>query len=254
DITLRRELEAKLREAQKIEYLGTLSAGIAHEFNNIMAVIMGYAELALGDIADPTALNSQLNEIINAAIMARNLVRQILVFSRQIEIEKEPIDLGEELLKTIEFIKHTLPKIIEVEVDLAPDLYKINGSGDLIKQIISNLASNARDAMPLGGKLILKVNNINLDEDFCKTRPGLSPGPHVTLRVTDTGQGMDQHTLRQMYDPFFTTKEIGKGTGLGLAVVHGIVKSHGGYISCQSQPGQGTKFEVFLPALAAPDC
>lgn len=250
DITLRRELEAKIREAQKIEYLGTLSAGIAHEFNNIMAVIMGYAELALGDIADPTALNSQLNEIINAAMRARNLVRQILIFSRQIEIEKEPIDLGEELLRTIEFIKHTLPGMIEVEVNLAPDLYKINGSENLIKQIMSNLASNARDAMPLGGKLILEASNINLDEDFCKTRPGLSPGLHVVLRVTDTGQGMDQHTLRQIYDPFFTTKEIGKGTGLGLATVHGIVKSHGGYISCQSQPGQGTKFEVFLPALA----
>jgi PAS domain S-box-containing protein len=251
DITERKKLEAQLREAQKMQSLGTLSGGIAHEFNNILAVIMGYAELALADTAEFKSAAPQLKRIVQAVKRARDLVRQILTFSRQMETEMKPLNLGLEVQQIIELLKRTLPRTIHIEAKLAPELNMIRGNANQIEQVLINLASNARDAMPQGGNLLFETSNVEVDEELARRRPGLRPGSYVLLRVSDTGQGMDQSVLEQAFDPCFTTKEVGKGTGLGLSTVHGIVQFHGGHIYCHSRPGQGTVVEIHLPALPA---
>lgn len=249
EITERRKLEAQLRQSQKMESLGTLAGGIAHEFNNILSVIMGYAELAQVEANESEDVTPHLSTIIDAAHKARGLVRQILAFSHQGLAEFKPLDLGGELNQAAELLQQTLHGMIDVEIKVGPDLKMIMGNANQIEQMVLNLASNARDAMPQGGKLVLEASNIELSTDFRQGHPEIPPGPYVLLQVSDTGHGMDQRVLEQIYDPFFTTKEVGKGTGLGLSTVHGLVKLHGGHISCQSEPGQGTTFSIYFPAL-----
>ncbi len=253
DIAERKRLESQLRESQKMESLGTLSGGIAHEFNNILAVIMGYAELALEDSAKLPSLTPRLAMILDATQKAQDLVRQILTFSRQVVAELKPLDLDREVRQAAELFRQTLPRMISVEVNLAPGVKLVNGNPNQIQQIMLNLASNARDAMPLGGSLTLETARVELDEELCRERPGLEPGLYVLLRVSDNGRGMGQHTLEQAFDPFFTTKEVGKGTGLGLSTVHGLVQLHQGHIFCDSVLEKGTTFEIYLPALTGPE-
>ena len=239
----RERLSMQLQQAQKMEAIGTLAGGIAHDFNNILAVIMGYAELILSTPDNVSSNMSYINQIIQASQKARDLVRQILTFSRKMQADLQPLDLNQKILHAISILERTIPKMVEISTDLDPELPPINADPVQIEQVLINLASNAADAMPEGGSLVFKT------AESCKEIPGL-PGPgndYVLLEVKDSGDGMDPDTMEKIFDPFFTTKEVGKGTGLGLSTVFGIIKEHQGHIACQSRPGQGASFFIRLP-------
>ncbi|KIX15786.1 PAS domain S-box protein [Dethiosulfatarculus sandiegensis] len=246
-------LESQLRQAQKMEAVGTLAGGIAHDFNNILTTISGYSELALDDATRGKATPLELNQILKAADRAKELIQQIMVFSRKAAFEPRPVNLNQLIRDAVSIIKRTIPKMISVEENLAKDLYLTNGDATRLEQVILNLASNAKDAMPQGGRLIIETENVNLDNEFVAGHLGVKPGDYIQLTVSDTGMGMDKETLDHIFEPFYTTKEVGKGTGLGLASVYGIVKSHQGYTSCYSEPKRGASFKIFLPALRETD-
>jgi PAS domain S-box-containing protein len=250
DITERKELETQLRQAQKMEAIGTLAGGIAHDFNNLLQAISGYTQLLLWGKSGNDPGTHELKEIERAAGRAAALIRQLLAFSRKVEGERRPVDLNREIMDIEKVLRRTIPKMIDIEISLSQDLRSVQADPIQMEQILLNLGSNAADAMPEGGKLILETGNASLDEEYCRNHLGAVPGEYVLLKVTDTGHGMDQKTLQHIFEPFFTTKEIGKGTGLGLASVYGIVKSHGGYIMCYSEKGHGTTFSIYLPAIA----
>ncbi|ADK86406.1 PAS/PAC sensor hybrid histidine kinase [Desulfarculus baarsii DSM 2075] len=245
----KRLLEEQLRQSQKMEALGTLAGGIAHDFNNILGAVMGYGELALSRAARGRDCAGEISQVLYAADRAKSLVRQILTFSRKVESRPRPMDLNSDVKRCVELLRNLIPKMIHIELDLAPDLALVSADSNQIEQVLINLGVNAADAMPGGGRLAIATRNLDVDQDFCQGRPDLSPGPYVLLEVTDSGQGMDQQTLDHIFDPFFTTKEVGHGTGLGLSTAYGIVKGHGGRIACRSAPGQGATFRVYLPAL-----
>ncbi len=249
DITRTKALEAEFRQAQKMEAIGTLAGGIAHDFNNLLQVISGYAQLLLWgkSIMDPG--HQEVLEIQKAVERAAQLIRQLLTFSRKMEGKRRPLDLNREILEAEKILKRAIPKMITIELHLGSRLDAVNADPVQIEQILLNLGSNAADAMPDGGRLNLGTRNASLDEEFCRHHLGAKPGNYVLLTVADTGQGMDRETVQHIFEPFFTTKGIGKGTGLGLASVYGIVKSHGGYILCESEVGQGTIFKIYLPAV-----
>jgi PAS domain S-box-containing protein len=250
DITERKELETQLRQAQKMEAIGTLAGGIAHDFNNLLQAISGYTQLLLWGKSGNDPGTHELKEIERAAGRAASLIRQLLAFSRKVEGERRPVNLNREIMDIEKVLRRTIPKMIDIEISLSQDLRTVHADPIQMEQILLNLGSNAADAMPEGGKLILETGNASLDEDYCRNHLGAVPGEYVLLKVTDTGHGMDQKTLQHIFEPFFTTKEIGKGTGLGLGSVYGIVKSHGGYIMCYSEKGHGTTFNIYLPAIA----
>jgi len=177
------------------------------------------------------------------------LIKRLMIFSRRIESELGPLNLNQEILQMAELLKRTLPKMINIEVRLADDLRTIKADSVQLEQIMANIGINARDAMPEGGHLVLATENVSLDEHFPSTHVGATPGQFVRLTITDTGHGMDKQTLSRIFEPFFTTKQDGKGTGLGLAMVYGIVKSHKGYITCESECGQGTTFSIYFPVV-----
>ncbi len=241
------KLEDKLLQSQKMEALGTLAGGVAHDFNNLLAAILGYSELALDSVKEGEDCAEDLEQLIKSAERGRELVRQILTFSRKMQVELQPLDLNKEVKRVSEILKHALPKMIEIKIKLDPDLQAIAADQTQIEQVLLNLGSNAADAMPQGGTLRIETSNVVLDEQYCRRHAEVSPGPYVLLEVADTGSGMDENTLVQIFDPFFTTKDVGKGTGLGLSTVFGIIKEHGGAISCMSEIGQGTVFKMFLP-------
>jgi two-component system cell cycle sensor histidine kinase/response regulator CckA len=242
------KLEAQLRQAQKMEAIGTLAGGIAHDFNNILGAIMGYGELAQLDDGKGEGCSEHLAQILKAAERARDLVKQILTFSRRSEVELKPVDLNQVVAHSVNMLGHTIPKMIDIRMKLAGNLDHVKADPTQLEQVIMNLASNAKDAMPDGGQLVFETSLVCLDEDHNESHLGMAPGWYVLLSVSDTGEGMDKETARQIFDPFFTTKEIGKGTGLGLSTVYGIVKEHQGHITCYSEPGQGTTFKIYLPA------
>ncbi|MBI4774425.1 MAG: PAS domain S-box protein [Deltaproteobacteria bacterium] len=244
----RSNLETQLRQAQKMEAIGTLAGGIAHDFNNILAAVMGYGELALELAGQAKSNSEEIKQIIKASERAKNLVRQILTFSRKGEAQFKPLSLNEKVVETVRMLDRTIPKNIGIETSLTENLKKVNADAGQIEQVLVNLASNARDAMPDGGRLVIRTGNADLDRDYCRQHVEVRSGSYVLLQVQDTGIGMDSKTLDQIFNPFFTTKEVGKGTGLGLATVHGIVKTHGGHISCYSEPSRGTLFRIYLPA------
>ena len=246
----RAELEERLRQAHKMEALGTLAGGIAHDFNNILSAITGYSELALDNAAEGAPVADELGQIISAADRAKELVRQILAFSRKGAFEPRPLNLSKVASQAVSILERTLPKMISIELSLAQDLPPVNGDPAHLEQVLLNLAGNAKDAMPDGGRLFIATRLVSLDRQFEQDHPGARLGEHVMLEVSDTGQGMDQHTREHIFEPFFTTKDVGKGTGLGLASVYGIVKTHGGSITCDSQPGRGSAFRVYLPVLS----
>jgi signal transduction histidine kinase/ActR/RegA family two-component response regulator len=245
----KKRLEAQLLHAQKMEAIGTLAGGVAHDFNNILQAITGYSELLLlkSDPVDPD--HKDLQAIKEAAQRASHLVRQLLVFSRKMENKYEAIDLNEVIIRIAKMLERTIPRMIKIEMVLENRLELISADVTQVEQVLMNLGVNARDAMPDGGTITIKTANAVLDEAFCKSHLGAQPGTYVLMVVSDTGHGMEKEVLDHIFEPFFTTKQRDKGTGLGLATLYGIVKSHRGFIYCSSTPGSGTSFEIYFPAL-----
>jgi len=255
DRTEERKLRAQLFQAQKMEAVGTLAGGVAHDFSNILTMVLGYSELLLSDKPIGHTDRADLEKIAEAGRRGADLVRGLLAFSRKSEIKPRRVDMNFQVDQLTKILDRTIPKMIEIDLILADDLAGIYADSTQMDQILMNLAVNARDAMPAGGKLTFETANVTLDEEYCKFHPGSKPGAYVLLTVSDTGVGMDEETLQHIFEPFFTTKESGDGTGLGLAMVYGIVKQHNGYIVCYSELEQGTAFKIYLPALIeeAPD-
>jgi len=243
-------LEAQLRQAQKLEAIGTLAGGIAHDFNNILGAIVGYTELVKADAAGNEPVLQHMEEISRASKRATDLVRQILSFSRQDEQERQAIQLRPVIKEALKLLRATLPASIEIHSDLDPAAPAVLADATQIHQIMMNLGTNAWHAMlERPGTLRVKLVTCDVDVDFAKLHPELRVGPYVRMSVSDTGHGMDSATLGRIFEPFFTTKAPGKGTGLGLAMVHGIMKGHDGAITVYSQPGEGTTFHLYFPAL-----
>ncbi|MFZ5586440.1 MAG: PAS domain-containing protein [Thermodesulfobacteriota bacterium] len=243
-----RKVEEQLRQAQKMEALGALAGGIAHDFNNLLQAMRGYVQLAQYDEGIKPETSAQLKAVDAAVGRASEMVRRILTFSRRVEPQKQPLNLNDLVGQEVKLLERTLPKMIALQTALAPDLRRVDADPVQMEQVILNLAGNARDAMAGAGRLVIETSNVILDEEFSRAHHGLKPGPHVWLRVSDNGRGMDAATIKQVFEPFFTTKRPGEGTGLGLATVYGIIKSHGGHVAVYSEPGVGTTFNIYLPA------
>ena len=243
------EAEAQLQQAQKMESIGRLAGGMAHDFNNILAAITGYAELALEDTTQGKSVDRELSQILKSADRAKVLIKQILAFSRKANIDKKPLNLNQLIANTAQLLERILPKMISVELKPGTDLKPINGDAYQLEQVLLNLATNARDAMPDGGRLVIETENTVLCDEYVLGHPEAVEGEYVQLSITDNGTGMGKDEVIHVFEPFYTTKEIGKGTGLGLASVYGTVKSHGGYVTCYSEMGRGTTFKIYLPVL-----
>jgi PAS domain S-box-containing protein len=251
DITDRRRLEEHLRQAQKIEAVGRLAGGIAHDFNNILGVILGQSQIMLRGMPPDHPLRARVEQILSASERAAGLTRQLLAFSRKQVFEMRVLDLNE----IVEGLKSMLGRLLGEDVELTfrrgQDLGRIRADPTQIEQILMNLAVNARDAMPGGGRLAVETSDAEMDEDYARIHAGAVAGRYVCLAVSDTGQGMTREVQARVFEPFFTTKEPGKGTGLGLSTVYGIVKQSDGFIYVYSEPGQGTTFKIYLPRVEA---
>ena len=244
----REQLESQLRQSQKMEALGTLAGGIAHDFNNLLAVIGSNAELGRADVPEGHPVRTSLDEIAKASGRAKDIVKQILLFSRGQQAERQPILLAPVVDDAIRFLRATLPANVQVRETIEPSLPPVSAAGSQIYQVIMNLGANAAHAMSKdGGVLSLNMDSVIIEKSAASPSPDLGPGRYVRITVEDNGTGMTRETLDHMFEPFFTTKGLA-GTGLGLSVVHGIVRDHGGAITVESEPGRGTKFEVYLPA------
>ena len=247
DVTGRRELEEQLRQAQKMEAVGRLAGGVAHDFNNLLMVIKGHSELLLNTLDSSDQIARKIEQIDKSADRASALTRQLLAFSRRQVLQPQVMNIN----STLEEMGKLLPRLIGEDIELIiradKNLGSVRADASQMEQVIMNLAVNARDAMPNGGKLVIETMNENIDPSFTATHPFMKPGPYVLLVVTDNGTGMDAETQGHIFEPFFTTKEKGKGTGLGLAMVYGIVKQSGGFIWVYSELGKGTSFKIYLP-------
>lgn len=248
DITDRRHLEEQFRQSQKMEAVGRLSGGVAHDFNNLLGVIIGYAEFLQERLEAADPLRASVEEILKAGKRAASLTRQLLAFSRQQVLDPKVLDLRVAVTDMEKLLRRLIGEDIELTTAIDPQLGKVKADQGQLEQVIMNLAVNARDAMPQGGKLTIHLENTVLDQDYVRRYPyPVQPGQYVLLMVTDTGVGMDAETKARAFEPFFTTKEKGKGTGLGLSTVYGVVKQSGGYIDVESAPSAGTTFKIFLP-------
>jgi two-component system cell cycle sensor histidine kinase/response regulator CckA len=247
DISERRAMEQQLRQGQKMEAIGRLAGGVAHDFNNLLGVIAGYAELASEQIDPSSELRNSITQIRKAAERAASLTRQLLAFSRQQVLETRILNLNVIVEDMTRMLPRLLGEDIELEVSLDPALGAVKADQSQIEQVIMNLAVNARDAMPGGGRLVFRTTHAGHDPDLAQKHPAMKPGDYALVTVMDTGMGMDKQTQAHIFEPFFTTKERGRGTGLGLAMVYGFVKQIGGYIWVESVLGAGTTFEIYLP-------
>ncbi len=244
-----RESEERLQQSQKMESIGTLAGGIAHDFNNILFPIIGHAEMLLDDLPQESPLRNNLDEIYGGSLRARDLVKQILTFSRQTEHEMKPLKVQLVVEEVLKLVRSSLPATISTHHDISNECGLVMADPTQIHQIAMNLCTNAFHAMEeTGGKLIVSLQEVELTVADSKDST-MIPGPHVCLTVADTGTGIEQNVKERMFDPYFTTKDEGKGTGLGLAVIHGIIKNHGGHISVYSEPGKGAEFKVYLPVI-----
>jgi PAS domain S-box-containing protein len=241
------KLESLLNQSQKMEAIGTLAGGIAHDFNNILGVILGFSELALDNLAKDHPARKDIKNVYDSGMRARDLVKQILTFSRRTEIEHKPLQVAPIVKETLKFLRSSFPTTIKIKPTIDQDLDYINADPSQIQQIVMNLCTNSLHAMEeTGGTLEVRVFEKHLSQKSPETK-NLEPGSYILLEVTDTGEGMNKKTLNRIFEPFFTTKAVGKGTGMGLSVVHGIIESFKGAITVQSEPGKGTTFKVYFP-------
>jgi len=255
ETTARRQAEEALRQSQKIEAVGQLTGGIAHDFNNILTVIAGNVEYAkllterLGDVADGStrALDNALKGVMRAA----NVTQRLLAFSRRQPLRSMPVDLNAQVRDMEDMLHRSLGELVQLEIVHHPDIWCVEVDPSQLEASVLNLAVNARDAMPEGGRLVIEVDNAHLDDDFTAQNPDVPPGHYAMLRVKDTGHGMSAETLTRVFEPFFTTKEVGRGTGLGLSMVYGFVKQSGGHVLVDSAPGAGTSITLLFPRSAA---
>lgn len=251
DITERQKLEAQIRQAQKMESVGTLAGGIAHDFNNLLGGMLGYASIVKMAL-DPLDRNYKYIELIEkAGERAAELTNQLLAFSRKGKYQIKPVDLNRAIRSVANLLERTIDKNIRIRCSFFENLPMVEGDPGQLEQIIMNLCVNAVDAMPGGGYLDLKTRMVAIDEECCVPRAEMVPDEYILLEVKDAGIGMDKETVAKIFEPFFTTKEVGKGTGLGMSMVYGIVNNHGGYIDVESEPGKGTTFKIYLPAISS---
>jgi two-component system, cell cycle sensor histidine kinase and response regulator CckA len=250
DVTEQRQMEEQFRQAQKMEAIGQLAGGVAHDFNNLLTVILGYSELA-AQVATEGSVRSDLQQIDAAAQRAQSLTQQLLAFSRRQMLDPRPLDLNQLVRDTEKMLRPLIGEDIELVLSLEPGILSVCADRGQIQEVITNLAVNARDAMPRGGKLVLQTEHQELTEPTTHEGITMPSGRYATLLVADTGVGMDAETRSRAFEPFFTTKESGKGTGLGLSTVFGVIRQSGGYLWVYSEPGQGTTFRIYLPWLGA---
>ncbi|MCX5904507.1 MAG: PAS domain S-box protein [Proteobacteria bacterium] len=249
DITETSQMEEQLRQSQKMESIGTLAGGIAHDFNNILAAIMGNTEMALQMFPEYSTAHKHLEQVLKSSERARNLVKQILAFSRKAEEDREPLEIKRAVTEAIRMLRSTLPATIEIRENITSDAW-IMGSVIQMHQVLLNLCTNAFHAMrERGGVLGIDLSDVNIDAGNINVSNDMMSGDYVKLSVIDNGTGIAPEIMNRIYDPFFTTKEVGEGTGMGLSVVYGIIKSHGGDISMESEPGKGTTFHILLPRI-----
>ena len=249
DITPQKRLEEQYLHAQKMEAVGTLAGGVAHDFNNLLQAVLGNAQMFLMEKKADDPGYQQMVAIKQAAQRGAELTQRLLTFSRKVQSKPKVLNLNQEVMEVEKLLRRTISKMIEVELRLSGNPWAISADPVQMGQVIMNLALNARDAMPEGGRLVIGTQNMTLDEEFCRSHVGLRAGSYVLLSVSDTGQGMGKEVLQHLFEPFFTTKAVGRGTGLGLAMVYGIVKGHEGYIECESELGKGSIFKIYFLAV-----
>jgi two-component system, cell cycle sensor histidine kinase and response regulator CckA len=249
DVSNRRRFEDQLRQSQKMEAIGRLAGGVAHDFNNILGVIMGYGEILKRRIPAADPLQGKVDEILKAADSAAGLTRQLLAFSRKQVLQPRVLDLNLVVADMDKMLRRLIGEDIELKTSLREPLGSVQADPGQIEQVLMNLVVNARDAMPGAGSLLIETAAVDLDASSLALHPGALPGPHILLAVSDTGEGMDKETTSRIFEPFFTTKAVGKGTGLGLSTVYGIVEQSGGLVEVYSEKGVGTTFKVYLPRI-----